>query len=108
MIRFCMPLFAVLLATAAAPAADAKKLLLRWHGQSFFELETSAGNRIVFDPHEIEAYTKVVGRINVSADLVCVSHLHDDHTQVKVVQVRKNDTIKEPILKGLRGNGMRT
>jgi L-ascorbate metabolism protein UlaG (beta-lactamase superfamily) len=108
MIRMLTTLFAVLLVTTAAPAADAKKLTLRWHGQSFFELETSAGNRIVFDPHEIEAYTKVVGRINVTADLVCISHMHDDHTQLGAVQIRKNDTIKEPRINGLRGTGART
>jgi L-ascorbate metabolism protein UlaG (beta-lactamase superfamily) len=98
MIRFFTPLFAVLLTIGAADGADAKKLTLRWHGQSFFDLETPQGTRIVFDPHAIEAY----GRITVSADMILVSHLHDDHTQIQVVQLKKNDAIKKPILSGLK------
>lgn len=66
----------------ASGAADAKKVVLRWHGQSFFELETSKGTKIVFDPHAIEAY----GRPMVSADMVLISHFHDDHTQIAVLE----------------------
>jgi len=98
MIRFLTPLCAVLLVAGSVPAADTKKLTLRWHGQSFFDLETSAGARIVFDPHAIEAY----GRTEVTADLILISHFHDDHTQVGVVQVNKNDKIKKPIIAGLK------
>jgi L-ascorbate metabolism protein UlaG (beta-lactamase superfamily) len=81
--RLLTALVATLAIVSLAPAADAKKLVLRWHGQSFFELETSAGTRVVFDPHAIDAY----GRITIKkADLICVSHFHDDHTQIQVVQ----------------------
>jgi L-ascorbate metabolism protein UlaG (beta-lactamase superfamily) len=81
--RLLSALVATLAIVSLAPAADAKKLVLRWHGQSFFELETSAGTRVVFDPHAIDAY----GRITIKkADLICVSHFHDDHTQIQVVQ----------------------
>ncbi len=73
----------VLLAVAAVGADDdAKPITIRFHGQSFFELKSSKGTRIVFDPHAIEAY----GRKSVLADLVLMSHLHDDHTQVSVVE----------------------
>ena len=68
--RLLSALVATLAIVSLAPAADAKKLVLRWHGQSFFELETSAGTRVVFDPHAIDAY----GRITIKkADLICVS-----------------------------------
>lgn len=70
-----------LLIIGVTPAADDKKLVLRWHGQSFFELETSKGTKVAFDPHAIEAY----GRPVVSPDLVLVSHFHDDHTQIGVL-----------------------
>ncbi len=98
MTRILTPLFALLLlAAGTAPAADAKKVILRWHGQSFFDLETSQGARIVFDPHAIEAY----GRTVVSADLILISHFHDDHTQIQVVQ--NQDKAKK--LPGLKANG---
>jgi L-ascorbate metabolism protein UlaG (beta-lactamase superfamily) len=80
MTRHLSALTLVLLSAAAAPAAD-NKLVLRWHGQSFFELITTAGTRVVFDPHAIENY----GRVQVKADLVLMSHMHSDHTQLEPV-----------------------
>jgi len=56
-------------------------LRLRWHGQSFFEVVSSKGTRIVLDPHNLEAY----GRKTVKADLVLMSHFHSDHTQTEGV-----------------------
>jgi L-ascorbate metabolism protein UlaG (beta-lactamase superfamily) len=88
-------LLAVLVA-APAGAAGSKKVILRWHGQSFFDLETSQGTRIAFDPHAIEAY----GRITAKADLVLVSHLHNDHTQVDVIENKD-----KKVIYGLKGSG---
>jgi L-ascorbate metabolism protein UlaG (beta-lactamase superfamily) len=96
MIRRLTALAALLavLALGAARAADDKdkgktkadedtkgKLVIRWHGQSFFEIISTKGTRIVLDPHAIEEF----GRVTVQADLVLMSHLHDDHTQVGVI-----------------------
>jgi L-ascorbate metabolism protein UlaG (beta-lactamase superfamily) len=78
--RRCPALAALLLFAAAAPAAD-KKVVLRWHGQSFFEIISTQGTRIVLDPHAIEAY----GRKEVPADLVLMSHLHNDHTRTEAI-----------------------
>jgi L-ascorbate metabolism protein UlaG (beta-lactamase superfamily) len=79
-------------ATAADPPA---KVSIRWHGQSFFDIRSSKGTRIVIDPHAIEAY----GRQTVAADLVLVSHFHTDHNQVGVVQ----DQARAKVLYGLKG-----
>lgn len=76
------------------------KITIRWHGQSFFEVESSKGTHIVFDPHAIEAY----GRKSVAADLVLISHLHNDHTQIGVIK----DSQKARILFGLKGSGKNT
>jgi L-ascorbate metabolism protein UlaG (beta-lactamase superfamily) len=80
--RLLSALAALLLLAAAAPAAEGKKITIRWHGQSFFEIVSSAGTRIVLDPHAIEAY----GRKVVSADLVLLSHFHVDHTHTEVIE----------------------
>jgi L-ascorbate metabolism protein UlaG (beta-lactamase superfamily) len=86
-----VPLF--LAALSPTTAADAKKLTLRWHGQSFFSLQTSAGTKVVFDPHAIEIF----GRPMVKADLICLSHNHNDHTHTEVIQ----GSDKARILNGL-------
>lgn len=82
-----------------AVSADVKKVIIRWHGQSFFELETSKGTKVVFDPHMIEEY----GRIMVKADLVLISHFHNDHTQVEVIENRD----KAKIINGLKPSAKR-
>jgi L-ascorbate metabolism protein UlaG (beta-lactamase superfamily) len=94
-------LAAALLAAGTAFPADAPgRVTIRWHGQSFFDIQTSKGTRIVIDPHAIEAY----GRQTVSADLILISHFHNDHTQVGVVQ----NQARAKILYGLKGGGRKT
>jgi L-ascorbate metabolism protein UlaG (beta-lactamase superfamily) len=82
MSRVLASLALLLTAAVAAPAADAPSLSIRWHGQSFFEIISSAGTRVVIDPHAIEAY----GRKVVSADLVLLTHFHNDHTRTEVIE----------------------
>ncbi|HEV3083747.1 MAG TPA: MBL fold metallo-hydrolase [Gemmataceae bacterium] len=89
----------LLVATAAAAADSAAKVTIRWHGQSFFELESSKGTHVVFDPHLIDAY----GRTEVPADLILVSHEHNDHNQIEAVK----NYMKVKTLHGLRQNGNR-
>jgi L-ascorbate metabolism protein UlaG (beta-lactamase superfamily) len=64
----------------AAPANKITKIV--WHGQSFFEIISSKGTRIVTDPHEISAYGRIDG---VLAHVITSSHMHNDHTQFQVV-----------------------
>lgn len=99
MIRALLVLTANLLLVATVTAADTK-VVLRWHGQSMFVLESSKGTRVVFDPHAIEAY----GRIVVKADVILLSHFHNDHTQVTVVENYE----KAKIIVGLKGSAKKT
>lgn len=94
MSRFLAAFAAGLLALSPGAAADVKKIIVRWHGQSFFELETGKGTRIVFDPHQMEEYP----RVQVKADLVLISHLHNDHTQLGAVENRD----KAKVIYGLK------
>jgi L-ascorbate metabolism protein UlaG (beta-lactamase superfamily) len=55
---------------------------IRWYGQSFFQIETKLGFKIVIDPHAIPTF----GRTSVSADFVLISHTHDDHGMVGVLE----------------------
>jgi L-ascorbate metabolism protein UlaG (beta-lactamase superfamily) len=85
MTRTLAALAALLLCTAAAPAQD-KPVTIRWHGQSFFEVISPGGLRIVLDPHAIESYNRPTG---VTADLILMTHFHQDHVQVDVVENAK-------------------
>lgn len=101
--RLLTVLAVALLLTGPLIAADTRKVIIRWHGQSFFEIESSRGTRIVTDPHAIEAY----GRKQVAADLVLLSHLHTDHTQLQVIEKRRGGEAPK-ILWGLVRTGGRT
>jgi L-ascorbate metabolism protein UlaG (beta-lactamase superfamily) len=81
MLRYLTALVAAAALAAGASAAD-KKLTIRWHGQSFFEIISSKGTRVVTDPHAIDQF----GRQSVKADLVVCSHLHSDHTRLDVIE----------------------
>jgi L-ascorbate metabolism protein UlaG (beta-lactamase superfamily) len=76
-----LPALAVLFVVAGVAAAADDKVVIRWYGQSFFEIISTKGTRIVTDPHAIEAY----GRPLVKADLVLMTHFHVDHTRVDAI-----------------------
>jgi L-ascorbate metabolism protein UlaG (beta-lactamase superfamily) len=82
----------------AAPAQD-KKLTIRWFGQSFFQITTTAGTRIVIDPHLIEQYPRNI----VPADLVLITHPHVDHSNLDAIQNRD----KAKVLHGIKVTGRR-
>jgi L-ascorbate metabolism protein UlaG (beta-lactamase superfamily) len=79
-----------------------KPIQITWHGQSFFEIKTSKGTNIVMDPHLIPAYGRVQG---VKADIVLMSHNHNDHTQIGVLENAKEKNFK--VIAGLKGPGLR-
>ncbi len=99
--RFGLPLALALVVTAAAtaddkpeikkPDEDAGKLVIRWHGQSFFEITTSKGTKIVIDPHGLEQYRMNLREEAIDADLILISHPHDDHKQLSVVKGYKDE-----------------
>src|SRR5918995_6670265 len=78
---FRIAILAVAAFALTAPAQE-KAARLRWYGQSMFQLETSLGKKVVFDPHAIPEF----GRNVLDADIVVCSHLHNDHTQLAAIQ----------------------
>jgi L-ascorbate metabolism protein UlaG (beta-lactamase superfamily) len=60
---------------------------IRWYGQSFFQVETALGHKFAIDPHGIPAF----GRQFVPADFVLVSHSHDDHSLIEMIDTGKKD-----------------
>ncbi|GIW78861.1 MAG: MBL fold metallo-hydrolase [Gemmatales bacterium] len=101
MLRYTMSFVVFVCVTAFAWAQEnAKTVTVRWHGQSFFEIQASNGARVVFDPHAIEAY----GERKVKADLVLISHFHNDHTQIGVIENAR----EAKIIFGLEAKGKET
>src|SRR5438552_4694247 len=96
MTRWFAGLLAALSIALPAFAAD-KTLTIRWLGQSFFLITTSAGTKVAIDPHAIDAF----GRQTVSADVVLMSHLHPDHARLDVIENKD----KARILPGLKQAG---
>src|SRR5271165_1889508 len=89
----CFPFVAL-----AADDPPAKlPLEIAWHGQSFFTIKTPKGTSIAIDPHAITQYGRLQG---VRADLVLISHNHNDHTQVGVLENAKDGNLH--ILTGLK------
>jgi L-ascorbate metabolism protein UlaG (beta-lactamase superfamily) len=74
-----------------------KKVVIRWFGQSFFQIVTTQGTRIVIDPHAIEQYPRNM----VQADLVLISHPHLDHSTLTPITNRD----KAKILYGIKVEG---
>jgi L-ascorbate metabolism protein UlaG (beta-lactamase superfamily) len=75
------------------PGPKEPSMTIRWFGQSFFQVETSTGRKFAFDPHAIPAF----GRRMVPAEFVIVSHSHEDHSVVEMIDTGKVDEkTKEP------------
>ncbi len=94
------------LVTSPAWTGDNKAenpISISYHGQSFFILTTPKGTKIAFDPHAIPDYGRMDG---LEADVVCISHNHNDHTRYQVLNVDKKRKLK--ILTGLKGPLLRS
>jgi L-ascorbate metabolism protein UlaG (beta-lactamase superfamily) len=91
---------AIVLAAAllvAGPAcAQGKKIVVRWFGQSYFQIVSTAGTRIVIDPHAIMSYPRAV----VPADLVLITHPHQDHNQIDMIENKE----RAKVLVGVKGD----
>ena len=84
-----------------AQDAKAKSIEIRWFGQSFFQIKTGDGTRIVIDPHLMTEYS----RPSCEGDLILISHEHDDHNLVEAVSNLDQD--KPKIIRGLLTKGKR-
>jgi L-ascorbate metabolism protein UlaG (beta-lactamase superfamily) len=98
LLRGCVALTAIFAGGNTSAFSDTPhKLTIRWHGQSFFEVETSKGTRIAIDPHAIEAY----GRTDVTANVILITHFHNDHDQKEVIR----NYARAKLIEGLKRGG---
>ncbi|MBP7087837.1 MAG: MBL fold metallo-hydrolase [Candidatus Omnitrophica bacterium] len=82
---------------------------ISWMGHSCFLLETILGTKIITDPYEPGGYGGAVGysALNISADIVTVSHQHTDHNycagfkSAKIIDTCKEVKVKEVLVRGV-------
>jgi L-ascorbate metabolism protein UlaG (beta-lactamase superfamily) len=99
-----LPLVAVpLVAIPLAAQEKAKQPTVSWYGQSFFTIKSGKGTIVAFDPHMIPAFGRPEG---LRADIVCMSHLHNDHTNIFAFENPKDPKMR--LLNGVNGVGNRT
>jgi L-ascorbate metabolism protein UlaG (beta-lactamase superfamily) len=73
------------------PKAKPKTMTIRWFGQSFFQVTDSDGRKFAIDPHAIPAF----GRPVVEASFAIVTHPHDDHSLVEMIDVGVDEKTRE-------------
>jgi L-ascorbate metabolism protein UlaG (beta-lactamase superfamily) len=81
MIRLFVVGISLLLTGSASAQEKQKDLTIRWFGQSFFQVISTAGTKIVFDPHAMTEYD----RPTCVADIVLMSHEHNDHNRAEIL-----------------------
>lgn len=94
----------VLLTSAVTLPAQEKAVnpnpTIAWYGNSFFVVKSSKGPAVAFDPHMIPAFGRAEG---AKADIVLLSHLHNDHTNVFALDNARDKAIR--IIPGLTQAG---
>jgi len=78
------PALASGVAEAGARADAAGTVTIRWFGQACFLASWATGGRVVFDPCD-QSFLDYRLPADLRADIVCVSHEHADHNNVKAV-----------------------
>ena len=93
--RTLCSILSLLFLCGSAMAEGESKLLYQGHGS--FRIVTGEGKVIYVDPYAGEGY-------DLPADLILVTHGHQDHTAVKKIKHRNDDcqiiTYKEALVKG--------
>ena len=97
-----IPLFFFVSALTSGEKPAVAPIEISWHGQSFFTIKSSKGTSIAIDPHAIVEYGRLQG---VKADIILISHNHNDHTQVGVIENFRDKDVR--ILTGLKAGGIK-
>ena len=82
---------------------------IKWLGHASFMITSDSGTRIITDPYESGGDLSY-GKIEESADIVTVSHGHDDHNNVAAVKGNP-EVVSEAVpveIKGIKFNGVST
>lgn len=61
---------------------------IKWFGHSAFAITLQSGKTLITDPYEAGGYNGAVGYlpINITADIVTISHDHADHSYTRTIQ----------------------
>ncbi|MFH1231432.1 MAG: MBL fold metallo-hydrolase [Planctomycetota bacterium] len=61
---------------------------IKWFGHSSFVMTAETGHTLITDPYEAGGYNGAIGYvpINITANIVTISHDHADHNYIKTIQ----------------------
>ena len=61
---------------------------IKWYGHAAFGITTDQGTKIIIDPYQSGAFGGALayGKITEEADVVLISHDHDDHNYIKDIK----------------------
>lgn len=111
MIRMLAALILLACVGVVSAQEKTKSPKIIYHAHSFFEVVSSKGTVVVFDPHMIQFYprlTDLKGDIKtVKSDIVLLSHNHSDHTQLEALDKDMIKSKKTKIITGWKGVGRR-
>lgn len=99
---FVLALTLISVAPGVSKEKPAGPFTIEYHGQSMYVITTTKGKRICFDPHYIDAYRRDVPALK--ADIVCISHNHNDHTRVDILEQNK----EMKVLRGLKNMSLKS
>lgn len=91
--------FTLFFSCFVSTALYAQEFKLRWHGQSYFSLNTPKGKTIAFDPHAIAYF----GKVELTADIILCSHRHNDHAQPEVIEKHATARIFHGLNESIKG-----
>ena len=83
---------------------------VKWLGHASFMITSDTGTKIITDPYTPGGFGLNYGEIEESADIVTVSHGHDDHNNVAAVKGNP-EVVSEAVpveIKGIKFNGVST
>ncbi|MHB1001544.1 MAG: MBL fold metallo-hydrolase [Armatimonadota bacterium] len=79
-------------------------MLIRWFGHSSFYIISDEGTKVITDPYEPNAFGGALGyrAIQVPADIVTISHDHDDHSYTESIP-DGYEIVSRPVTKTIKG-----
>lgn len=79
---------------------------IKWLGHACFLITAEDGTRIITDPYKQGAFGMTYSKIDQAADIVVISHQHDDHNDARAVKGKPVIVTESQKAKGIEFKGV--